>query len=91
MAQLKIDTIIANNSPVIGFFSETFIANSSANSFTLSHYATQANTLVSAGGVLLVPSSDYTINISQLLSINSVFTEDVQVEVRYLRALEMMI
>lgn len=90
MAQLLLNTLIANNAPVSGFFSETFTANSSASVFTLSHFITQANTLVSAGGLLLAPGSDYTISSSGLLSLQSSYSENVLVEVRYVRAEEMM-
>jgi hypothetical protein len=91
MAQLLLNTLIANNAPISGFYSETFTANSSSNSFTLSYYVTQANALVSVGGLLLVPSNDYTVNTaSQTLTLKSTYSEDMLVEVRYIRAPEMM-
>lgn len=91
MAQLQLNTLIANNAPSSGFFSETFTITPSNKNVTLSHFATTANIIVSCGGLVLQPSSGYSIsNHGYTLLINESILESTLLEVRYLRPAEMM-
>jgi hypothetical protein len=85
MAILKTNTTVGAQTVVVGLDSESFSTSASSNTFSLGTITDEANVFVTLGGIIQVPTLNYTITSNTLQLANTEpLTSGIPLEVRYL-------